>query len=169
MNLTKCRLHVLSYSMCLVEKLQQKAEDSGVFDLDASPATEELDSRSVISLHRALSLRVTVLSGNEERFCRECHREVGDKEMWSTRGISFLANGGWIHVTLHKQRGLEGDEEADHGNMKEKVYVSIGKTWGDNGCRPQNLLPVELQLVDEVIWWLVECLLGIALQRACCC
>ena len=27
---------------------------------------------------------------------------------------------------------------------------------------------VELQLVDEVIWWLVECLLGIALQRACC-
>ena len=89
--------------------------------------------------------------------------------MWSTRGISFLVNGGWIHVTLHKQRGLEGDEEADHGNMKEKVYVSIGKTWGDNGCRPQNLLPVELQLVDEVIWWLVECLLGIALQRACCC
>ena len=67
MNLTKCRLHVLSYSMCLVEKLQQKAEDSGGFDLDASPATEELDSRSVISLHRALSLRFTVLAGNEER------------------------------------------------------------------------------------------------------
>ena len=29
--------------MCLVEKLHQKAEDSGGFDLDASPDTEELD------------------------------------------------------------------------------------------------------------------------------
>ena len=130
MNLTKCRRHVLSYSMCLVEKLQQKAEDSGVFDLDASPASGELDSRSVISLHRALSLRVTVLAGNEERFCREGHREVGDKEMWSTRGISFLANGGWIHVTLHKQRGLEGDEEADHGGKGLCVNrKNLGRQW----------------------------------------
>ena len=47
--------------------------------------------------------------------------------MWSTRGISFWANGGWIHVTIHKQRGLEEDGEADYGDMEEKVYVLTEK------------------------------------------
>ena len=84
---------------------------------------------------------------------REGHREVGDKEMRWTRGISFWANWGWIYVTIQKQRGGERDEEADHGNMKEKVYVSTEKTWGDNGCRSQHQLPpcepLRLQTLDS--------------------
>ena len=57
---------------------------------------------------------------------REGHREVGDKEMRWTRGISPWANGGWIYVTIKKQRA-EKNEEADHENMKEKVYVQTEK------------------------------------------
>ena len=91
MNLTKCRRHVLSYSMCLVEKLQQKVEDSGGFDLDASPATEELDSRSVNSLHRALSRVSLSWRGTRRDDSREGHREVGDKEMWS-QGMFLTAH-----------------------------------------------------------------------------
>ena len=45
-----------------------KVEDSGGFDLDASPDTEELDSRSVKTLHRLLSSRSTALVGNEVIF-----------------------------------------------------------------------------------------------------
>ncbi len=81
--------------------------------------------------------------------------------MWSTRGISFWANGGWIHVTIHKQRGLEEDDEADYGNMEEKVYVSTEKTWGDNGCRSQHQLPpcelLRLQTLKLMIVILQTC------------
>ena len=55
--------------MCLVEKLHQKAEDPGGFDLDAFPdILKSLISRWVKTLHRLLSPRSTVLVGNEDFF-----------------------------------------------------------------------------------------------------
>ena len=61
---------------------------------------------------------------------REEHREVGDKGMRCTRGISSWANGGWTYVTIQKQWGGEGHEEADYGNMEEQVYVLTEKNLG---------------------------------------
>ena len=58
---------------------------------------------------------------------REGHREVGDKNMRWTRGSSLWANEGWIYVTIQKQRDGEGDEEANHGNKKEKVMCNREK------------------------------------------
>ena len=85
--------HLLSDAMCLVENLHQKAEDSGGFDLDASPILRSLISRSVKTVHRALSPRSTVLAEKEELFsvtpAQICDSSLGCLQM-TRHGLSCL-------------------------------------------------------------------------------
>ena len=55
--------HLLSDAMCLVENLHQKAEDSGGFDLDASPILRSVISRSVKTVLYSSQLVVSRYDG----------------------------------------------------------------------------------------------------------
>ena len=59
--------HLLSDAMCLVENLHQKAEDSGGFDLDASPILRSVISRSVKTVLYSSQLVVSRCDGGEWR------------------------------------------------------------------------------------------------------
>ena len=97
--------------MCLVEKLHPKAEDSGGFDLEASPDTEELDLQVSEDAASAVVAALHCLGGERGAFLSHASSSLRQQpglhtagEMW--RIISDPQDCTFAIMCLGQEEGL---------------------------------------------------------------